>query len=177
MDNSRESNAARIDRTDSWADRWADAEALGTGGDGRSPPFYRRDALSLLAPTALAIVYGLVVLVAGGGVFATGQPLPGAGVAFGLLGALFAVAAHGTLRLYDDARTVARAAGDWRPNPWLYVANAALLLVGLQAVRFAVAGQPVSAPVPTYAGTLVVALPLSSLVAGPVYVAQRYRHA
>ncbi|WP_436926928.1 hypothetical protein [Halosimplex amylolyticum] len=177
MDNSRESNAARIDRTNSWVGSWADAEALGTGGDGRSPPFSRRDALSLLAPAALAVVYGLVVLVAGGGIFETGQPWPGAGVAFGLLGVLFAVAAHGTIRLYDDARRVARSAAEWRPNPWLYVANAALLLVGLQAARFAVAGQSVSAPVPTYAGALVVALPLSSLVAGPVYVAQRYRHA
>ncbi|WP_123537810.1 hypothetical protein [Halosimplex salinum] len=176
MDNSRESNAARIDRTESWIDRWAEAEALGTGGDGRAPPIRRRDALSLLAPAALALVYAAVALAAGGAVFDTGRPFPGGAVAFASLGVLFVVSALGTLGLHDDARRVAGSRAEWRPNPWLYIGAGALVLTGLQAVRFAASGRVVPDPVPVYAGTLAVALPVSSLLAGPVYLVQRLRH-
>lgn len=175
MDNSRESNAARIDRESTWLDRWANAEAIGSG-DGGIPPVRRRDLLSLLAPSVLAVVYGLIALVAGGALFDTGQPMPGAGVAFALLGALFALATHGTLRLFDDARLVADAGDEWQPNPWWYLANGALVLLALQAARFSAAATSVPDPIPVYAGTLVVALPIASLVAGPLYVIQRLRH-
>jgi len=175
MDNSRESNAARIDRESSWLDRWANAEAIGSG-DGGIPAVRRRDLVSLLAPTVLAVVYGLVALVAGGALFDTGQPMPGAAIAFALLGALFVLASHGTLRLFDDAQLVGDANADWQPNPWWYLATGALVLLVLQAARFAAAGTALSDPIPVYAGTLVVALPIASLVAGPLYVIQRLRH-
>lgn len=175
MDNSRESNAARIDRDPPGIHHWADAETSGPG-DQRPPRLGRRDVASLLAPAGLAVVYGLLVLVFGAGVLDTGRPWPGAGVAFALLGALFLAAALGTVRLVDDAGAVREAAGDWRPDARRYVAAGALVLLALQAARFAAAGRPVPDPVPVYAGTLVVALPCSSLVAGPIYLLQRYRH-
>ena len=176
MDNSRESNGARTDGTITWIDRWADAEAIGADSDGRAPAIRRRDALSLLAPAGLALVYGVVALIAGGAVFDTGRPWPAGAVAFALLGFLFVVAGYGTVSVHDDARRVTRSRVDWRPNPWRYITAGAVALTGLQAVRFAVAGRVVPDPVPVYAGTFVVALAVSSLVAGPLYLLQRLRH-
>ena len=116
MDNSRESNAAGTDSTITWIDRWADAEAIGADSDGRAPAIRRRDALSLLAPAGLALVYGVVALVAGGAVFDTGRPWPAGVVAFALLGVLFVVAGYGTVSVHDDARRVTRSRVDWRPH-------------------------------------------------------------
>lgn len=129
----------------------------------------------LLAPLVLAVAFGAAVLVVGPAAFDTGRPGSAGLVAFGLLAALFSVSLLGTASLHEDVRRVADADVDWTPNPWLYHVGGALVLL---AVRLAV-GLPTAGPnalLEYLIGSFVVALAMSSLVVGPIYMLQRRRH-
>lgn len=177
MGNPRKSNATDAARALTWPLRWAESAVPGDSGGTDRPILRPRDVVALLAPSTLAVVYGVLVFVFGANVLDTGRSWPASGVAFGLLGVLFLASAWGTIRLYDDARRVADADPTWRPNPWSYVLFGTLALLVLRAVQLAVDGRPLADPVPVFAGTAVVSAAMSALVAGPLYLLQRLRHA
>ncbi|MEA5388401.1 hypothetical protein VB779_16070 [Haloarculaceae archaeon H-GB11] len=77
----------------------------------------------------------------------------------------------GTVVLYDDARALGEADGDWSPNPWAYVVGGA---VGV-SVAFAVLSGT-SGSLAAVFGTYVLGLAVASVVVGPVYFVRRLRH-
>lgn len=84
----------------------------------------------------------------------------------------FGLALLGTIALYDDATWLAAVGADWRPNPWWYILGGALSAVPVLLAPLAIGGDIVTA-LPVVFGAALVALPLSSIVAGPLYLAVR----
>jgi len=86
----------------------------------------------------------------------------------------FLVGLAGTLWLFHDAEQRADAGADWQPNPWLYVLGGAcvLELYYLVPVLRGAVDPPV---VPYLTGGFVVAVFLSAVVSGPVYLLARRR--
>lgn len=132
--------------------------------------------LALLAPAALAAVYLAIAVAFGPAAFDAGEPGAPRLRAFALLGTLLIVAGVGTDELYEDARRIRRSDDDWSPSPTRYVIAGAVALLLLRAGQFATGSIAPSSPIPYAIGNAVVALALSSIVAGPAYVAARRRH-
>lgn len=130
----------------------------------------------LFAPFVLSVAYVGLAAAAGPELFDTGSAGITRVVAFALLGLLLHLSGYATAQLYTDARRLGRRDVGWRPNPWHYVCGGALALVGLRAIELVVTGRSVSAPALYLLGNAVVALPLSSIVAAPVYWLNRRRH-
>lgn len=120
----------------------------------------------LVAPAVVAAV-AVAAALAGAGGRASG-PLRHVTV-----GVLFAVSLAGTLLLYDDANRVRRSVGEWRPNPWTYLVGGGLVLL-LSRLASVAGGRIENAPA-FLAGSLVVAVVVSSVAAGPVYLYRRRR--
>ena len=127
----------------------------------------------LWVPTALSLAaIGLHATGALAGVALRSQAF------FALAAVVFFTASRGTVLLFRDARAMtdalAETGADWSPNPWLYVLGGtvpvAVVLVEL------LGGAPASNPAVFLASVTVVATLVSSTVAGPVYLTQRYRH-
>lgn len=125
----------------------------------------------LWVPTVLAVV--LKSLAQAG--FLAGPDAPAAWVlSAAVVWLTFGMALLGTLALYDDARWLASADADWHPSPWGYVGGGTVFVLALLLAPLALDPGAVLT-VPAVAGAALVALPLSSLVAGPIYLAVRYR--
>ncbi|GAB3027259.1 hypothetical protein [Natronobiforma cellulositropha] len=129
----------------------------------------------LLAPALLSVGYLGVYAAVGPAAFDTGRPHPAGALALVALGVLLHLAGYATARLYTAATARVERGGDWRPNPWLYVGGGALTLVCLRIVELLVTGTTPSTPGVYLLGNAVVALPLASVVAGPVYWLHRRR--
>lgn len=130
---------------------------------------------TLLAPFAISVGYVGAAIAIGPALFDTGMPGRSRVVSFVLLGLLLHVAGYATSRLYTDARRITELDAGWRPNPWHYICGGALALLGLRVAETTVTGRPVSSPAIYFLGNAFAALPLSSIVAGPVYWANRRR--
>lgn len=124
----------------------------------------------------VATLVGLVVgAVLGFGVFDTGSSGNANLLPYVVLVPYFLAGLAGTLWLFRDAKRLAAANADWQPNPWLFVLGGAAvleLLVALPVLR----GELTSGVVPYLVGGFVLAGVLSSVVAGPVYLALRRRY-
>ncbi|QLG48308.1 hypothetical protein [Natrinema halophilum] len=145
-----------------------------TGDDGPETP--RAGSAELLAPFIVSVVYVGLAALLGPGVFdtaASGFTQLGAYV---LLGTLLHLSGYSTLQLYSDSRLLQDGDGRWQPNPWLYICGGALALVGVRAGEILIAGRTVSEPTIYFVGNAFVALPLASIVAGPIYWSNRRRH-
>lgn len=154
-------------------DRSAATAGEASEPDGRAE--LHASELALLAPAALAAVYLAIVVAFGPAAFDAGDPGAPRLRAFALLGTLLIVAGVGTDELYEDARRIRRSDHDWSPSPTRYLIAGATALLLVRVGQFA-AGTPAPAePVPYALGNALVALALSSIVAGPAYVAMRRR--
>lgn len=130
----------------------------------------------LVAPLAMGGVYLGLVGAFGSRVLHTGRPWPHGAIAVLLLSSFLLVCLAGTLRLYDDAVALRGSGATWQPNPWHYVVGGAVVLTTARLFQLTVRDAAISRTVPSTVGSFVVALILSSLVAGPVYlVVRRYR--
>ncbi|MFC7045879.1 hypothetical protein ACFQH6_11090 [Halobacteriaceae archaeon GCM10025711] len=118
----------------------------------------------------------VVAATVGPAVLDTGRAGSAGLVAYGLLVPFFLVCLLGTLLLYEDSRRVRSANLGWRPNPWAYLLGGAVGLVGLWAGPSLVGQSMGDSFVQLLVGAFVVALVMSSLLAGPVYLLQRSRH-
>lgn len=127
----------------------------------------------LIAPLVMGGVYLALVIAFGEELLRTGRPWPRGFVATILLVAFFLVCLGGTVRLYDDAIALRQADADWQPNPWHYLVGGGLVLMTYRVAQLTLFGRSVSNLVPYLAGSFIVALVLSSLVAGPVYLVVR----
>lgn len=131
----------------------------------------------LLAPCTVSTIYlGLAVAV-GPALFDTGASGGSRVVAFVLLGSLLHLAGYATIRLDRESHRMARRANGWHPDSRLYVGGGAVALLGLRLCEMIVTGRSVSAPMIYFLGNAVVAVPLASIVAGPVYWLNRRRTA
>lgn len=126
---------------------------------------------------ALATLAGLAVGAAFGfGVFDTATPGAQRAVAYAVLVPYFLLGVAGTLWLYEDATRLADADANWQPGPWRYVVGGGLALELYYLLPVLAGRGPDSGVVAYLAGGFVLALLLSSVVAGPVYLLQRRRH-
>lgn len=136
------------------------------------PPAMNRWWL-LIAPIVMGGVYLTLVVAFGEELLRTGRPWPHGFLATVLLVAFFLVCLGGTVRLYDDTIALRQADADWQPNPWHYLVGGGLVLMTYRGAQLTLLERSVSNMVPYLAGSFVVALVLSSLVAGPVYLVVR----
>lgn len=128
----------------------------------------------LAAPLAAALALVPVALLAPGAL-QTGTT-PAGLLAFALLVPFFLLCVAGTVLLYRDATALGAVGAEWTPNPWRYLVPGALALTFARSypvVQASGSGDELGGFV---AGTFVVALVASSLLAGPVYLYDRHRH-
>lgn len=147
-----------------------------TDGTPGSPDDTARFALLAVLP-AIATLAGVALgAVVGFGVFDTRTPGVGRAVAYALLVPYFLLGVAGTQWLYEDATRLTAASADWQPNPWYYVLGGGVVLELYYLVPVLSGAGPRTGVVAYLAGGFVLALALSSVVAGPVYAFQRRRH-
>ncbi|MFC6717864.1 hypothetical protein ACFQGT_09505 [Natrialbaceae archaeon GCM10025810] len=130
----------------------------------------------LLAPFAVSVTYVGVAATVGPEPFDTGAAGATKFVAYGALGLLLHLSAYATARLYAAAERESDRTGEWRPDSRLYVGGGALALLAARVVEVLVTGRPIDSPIVYVLGNAVVALPLASIVAGPIYWLRRRRH-
>ncbi|WP_226012124.1 hypothetical protein [Halomicrobium salinisoli] len=150
--------------------------AAGQLADGRAPPGDELQRPWLFAlPGALGAAYAAVAALVGPGVFDTGAAGLRGLAAVGLLSVLVLVSVWASARLYDDALALRETDADWQPRPWRYLFGGAAALTALRVVQLWTGAVSPARPVPYLAGTVVVALTLASVVAGPAYLLRRAR--
>lgn len=145
-----------------------------TEGDG-SPRGVPAAAWELCLPATLALSYLVVALAVGPSVFDVDRPGLGGVVALLALGALLLAGAWSTIRLFDDAAQRRARDGRTHPNAWHYAAIGVATILALRILQLQLGAVTPAEPVPYLFGNAVVALPLSSIVAGPVYLLLRRR--
>lgn len=137
----------------------------------------------LVAPLAGAVVLSAASWLFDPNPLSTGTSASGL-LAFAVLIPFFLVCAAGTLAVIRDATRLRAAGTDWSPNPWHYVVPSAVVLAVMHATRLLGGieqvgevghGGTVGELVGVLAGSLVVALVASSILAGPAYLFQRRR--
>lgn len=165
-DGGRTTSAADVGRVD------GDCE-FGRGPGARSESHDQYSWLAV-APFVLTVVGLVTGLLFGFGVFDTGTAANPTLLPYAFLVPYFLVGLAGTLWVYRDAERLAAADADWRPNPWLYVLGGACVLELYYLVP-AVRGGVEPPVVPYLAGGFVLAVLLSAVVAGPVYLFARRR--
>lgn len=165
-DGGRTSAAADVGRAD------ADRE-FGRGPSARSESYDEFSWLAV-APFVLTVVGLVAGLLFGFGIFDTGTTGDATLLPYAILVPYFLVGLAGTLWIYRDAERVADSNADWRPNPWLYVLGGACTLE-LYYLAPVVRGGVEPPVVPYLAGGFVLAVLLSAVVTGPVYLFVRRR--
>jgi uncharacterized membrane protein len=128
----------------------------------------------LIAPLGGAVVLSAVSWVFDPNPLRTGTA-PAGLLAFAALLPFFLVCVAGTLTVLRDAARLRATEANWSPNPWHYVVPSALALAGMHALRTVRRAGGIEEWAGFLAGTLVVALVASSILAGPVYLLQRRR--
>ncbi|WP_232700731.1 hypothetical protein [Halobacterium wangiae] len=126
------------------------------------------------APFALTLVGLAAGLLFGFELFDTGTAGAPTLLPYVVLVPYFLVGLAGTLWLFRDARRLAATGADWQPNSWLYVLGGACVLELYYLVPV-IRGEVEPPVVPYLAGGFVLAVLLSAVVAGPVYLLVRRR--
>lgn len=103
------------------------------------------------------------------------SPLPEVAVRIGHV-SWFATGLAGSLWLWHDADERSEGGGPWSPDPVAYSVAGALVFALVGTGYFAAQGHPPARLARGVLGMLLVGLPMSSIVAGPVYLFERYRH-
>lgn len=134
-----------------------------------------RPGLAPLAGSALASLGGLAGLAVGWDVFAPGGTASGRALAYALWVPFYLVGLRGTLWLYDDASAVARSHVNWRPNPWSYLGGGGAALAAALLLAAGVPATPLDEFLAVAFGALVVATPIGSVAAAPLYLLRRRR--
>lgn len=129
----------------------------------------------LLTPFGLTIGYACLAALTGPAAFDPNAPGTGGTVAWLLLGGWVLVSGWATARLHDDASWRAASRESWHPQPWAYVLGGAVTVTLLLALYVGLTDRVVDRPVLVLGGALVASLPLSAVVAGPLYVWNRRR--
>ncbi|MGM0604435.1 MAG: hypothetical protein ACQETB_02055 [Halobacteriota archaeon] len=152
-----------------------------TVGDVRSGPDgdtegHEMRATTLLAPFVVSTTYVGAIALGGARLFDTSATGVTSVTAYLLLGSLLVLSGYATSRLYTDIQRIRQLDGRWQPSARRYVGGGAIVLVGVRIGELLVTGRPVSTPVLYLVGNAVVALPLASIVAGPIYWLRRRHH-
>ncbi|MFP9193242.1 hypothetical protein ACLI4Q_16535 [Natrialbaceae archaeon A-CW1-1] len=129
----------------------------------------------LLAPFVLGAAYVGIAILLGPGVFDTGASGIAGVVAYVLLGTLLFLSAWSTARLGSDARWRTYNDSAWNPNPFTYILGGALVLFVGWCLQLYVEGQLATYSLAALFGGFIIAIVLSSTVAGPVYVVRSHR--
>ncbi|MFP8957352.1 hypothetical protein ACLI4Y_11525 [Natrialbaceae archaeon A-CW3] len=133
------------------------------------------DERLLLAPFVLGVAYFVIAIVLGPGVFDTGAGGTAGLVAYVLLGTLLFLSAWSTTRLGSDARWRTDSDSAWNPNPFTYILGGALVLFVGWCLQLYVGGELATYSLAALCGGFIIAVVLSSTVAGPVYVVHSHR--
>lgn len=96
-------------------------------------------------------------------------------LAFAVLIPFFLVCVASTLAVIRDATRLRAAGAEWSPNPWHYVVPSAVVLTAIDAFPVIRSARGTEELIGFLAGSLVVALAASSILAGPAYLLQRRR--
>lgn len=134
------------------------------------------DRRLLIAPLAVGVALAGLGSISGTELLDTGRPGLGGARAFALLGTFLLVAAAGTAELYADARRIETSDVDWAPDPWRYIVTGAIVLLSYRAFQLLAGAQTVDQPMLYLLGNFTVALALSSVVVGPLFLLQRWRY-
>jgi hypothetical protein len=151
-----------------------DAETAERGGPSGSESLALDRWWVLVAPLAGAVVLSAASWLFDPNPLRTGTS-PSGLLAFAVLIPYFLLCTAGTLTVIRDATRLREAGADWSPNPWRYVVPSAVALAVIRAFSVVRGVERIEESVGFLAGSLVVALVASSILAGPAYLLQRRR--